>query len=325
MKKNILIIKLGFVETLENKSEASNISLGDIIRTTVILHIFRKDNVTWLVTKEGLPLLVDNPHIARLLIYNPASLLQPKSEQFDIVINLEKTPRLCVLTDAISAKRKYGFKFDVRSGKAGAYQGAYEALSNSASPELRKKATKHWFAMLYDMLGVKWRGEGYILGYKPKTREKYDIGFNTEVSKKWSNKAWSMGNWKRLEELIGNRYSVSYQKSLNNLYGYMDWVNSCRLLVTNDSLGLHLALALNKKVVALFGPTSPKELKFFNRGISLTPEIKLDCIPCFEKECKYSRLCIDTISPTTVYQTIRHCLKTSLKVTSKKRGKAPTF
>ena len=42
---------------------------------------------------------------------------------------------------------------------------------------------------------------------------------------------------------------------LDDLHGYMDWINTCRVLITNDSLGLYLGIALGKKVIALFGPT----------------------------------------------------------------------
>lgn len=46
MKEKVLIVKLGFTETIDN------VSLGDVFMTTAILHLFKNDNVTGLTTKE---------------------------------------------------------------------------------------------------------------------------------------------------------------------------------------------------------------------------------------------------------------------------------
>jgi len=308
INQKVLIVKLGYIETIGNESGIDNISLGDIIRTTIILHLFKNDRVTWLVTEEGLPLLAGNPYIGRIFIYNLTTILQLQSERFDVVVNLEKMPGICAFTDRVTAWRRYGFRFDAERGTAQAYERAYEALANSVDPELRKKTNKHWVEILFEMLGAKYNGENYILGYKPKTEEKYDVGFNIKVGRKWPDKAWSLENWKKLEEIIGNRHSISWQESLDNIYGYIDWINSCRLLVTNDSLGLHLAIALKKKIVALFGPTSQKEITFFGLGIALKPPLNLDCIPCFMPKCKYPDLCIDAITPEMVYKAINSLL-----------------
>ena len=50
-------------------------------------------------------------------------------------------------------------------------------------------------------------------------------------------------------------YSISWQEGLNNMEQYFDWIHRCRLIVTNDSFGPHLAIAMKKKIVALFSST----------------------------------------------------------------------
>lgn len=311
MNQKVLIVKLGFIETIGNEIGMDNVSLGDILRSTIILHLFKDDHVTWLVTEEGLPLLTGNSYIERILIYNLTNILQLQSERFDVVVNLEKVPGVCAFTDKIDAWRRYGFRFDTEKGTAEAYERAQEALANSADPDLRKNTKKHWVEIIFEMLGAKYMGEGYILGYEPKTEEKYDIGFNINVGKKWPDKAWALENWKKLEKLIDKKYSISWQQSLGNIYGYIDWINSCRLLITNDSLGLHLAMALKKKIIVLFGPTSARELNLFNLGTALTPPLELDCIPCFTPRCNREVKCIDTIAPETVCKNMELLLKDS--------------
>jgi heptosyltransferase-2 len=70
--------------------------------------------------------------------------------------------------------------------------------------------------------------------------------------------------------------------------------------VTADTLGLYLALALGRKVVGLFGPTSAERCHTYGRGMKLTPDLKLNCIPCCEGECGFERSCVETISPRRV-------------------------
>lgn len=309
MKEKILIVKLGFTETIDRTISTDNVSLGDVFRTTAILHLFKKHSVTWLTTKEAIPLLADNPYIEKLLVYDLTTTLQLHSEYFDMVINLEKVPGVCALTDSIHAWRRYGFRFDPKTGSAEAYEYSYEAVANSENPGLRRKMKKNWIEILYDMVGAKWHGQGYVLGYKPKTKERFDIGFNIKVGRRWPSKAWPEENWKRLEKLAGRKYSVSYQQSLSDITGYIDWINSCRVIVSNDSLGLHLAIALKKKVVSLFGPTSEKEVYMFDNGAIVKPSKKLKCMPCFSTHCKYGRSCMHMIKPETVYKRIEEIIK----------------
>lgn len=59
----------------------------------------------------------------------------------------------------------------------------------------------------------------------------------------------------------------------------MKWISSCDYIVTHDSLGLHLALAMKKPFIALFGPTSSHEIDLYNLGVSVsTNELKVETL-----------------------------------------------
>ncbi|GAG88071.1 unnamed protein product, partial [marine sediment metagenome] len=75
MPKKNLIIKLGYSETLD-KEIGTTTSLGDVLRTTVILNYFKDGDVSWLVDGRAYPLLEGNPFIKRILIFNLESVLQ---------------------------------------------------------------------------------------------------------------------------------------------------------------------------------------------------------------------------------------------------------
>lgn len=295
----VLIIKLGYSETLDREISTTT-SLGDVLRTTVILNFFRGDQVSWLVDEKAYPLLDNNPAIERILRYNLETVLQLQKERFDTVVNLEKVPGICALADSINAWRRFGFRFDEAHGKAQSYDGAEKVLSLCLDQDKKRHSHKYWQEALVDMIGKSWKGEEYILGYRPGSKVSYDIGFNWAVGAKWTNKAWPRPHWEKLAALLGSRYSVSWQQGLDNLYHYMDWINSCRLIITNDSLGMHLGIALRKKVVALFGPSYSKEVYLYGRGMILVPKTTYSCVPCLQGECFQKTHCMSFIRPETV-------------------------
>src|SRR3989338_1002667 len=242
-KYKVLIIKIGYSETL-NPEISDVTSFGDVLRTTVLLNLYKISYVSWLVDERAHPILKYNPYINRILIYNLTSVLQLKLEHFDVVINLEKVPGICALADQIVGWRRYGFRFDVKTGEAEACEGTETALSVCQDGEKKKAHNKYWQEHLFEMVGSKWKGEEYLFGYKSKSKVQYDIGLNYQVGNKWPTKAWPLGYWKEFEKLIAGEYSISWQEGLDDMEKYFDWIHSCRAIVTNDSFGLHLAIAM---------------------------------------------------------------------------------
>ena len=100
----ILIIKLGYSETLDSMLSVTT-SLGDVLRTTFILHYFKGYEVNWLIDKNALPLLENNKYVKEIFIYSPSVMQKLKKRKFDIVINLEKLPEVCLFADSIKAKQ----------------------------------------------------------------------------------------------------------------------------------------------------------------------------------------------------------------------------
>ncbi|OHB98723.1 MAG: hypothetical protein A2W74_08075 [Planctomycetes bacterium RIFCSPLOWO2_12_38_17] len=306
-KEKVLIIKLGYSETLDGEIGKVT-SLGDVLRSTVILHLYKDAYVTWLVDEKAFPLLRGNPFIHRILSYDFTTVLQLQSERFDTVINLEKVPGVCAFADSLHAWRRYGFRFDQEKGMALTYDGSHHVLEICLDLEHKKKTKKCWDEILFEMMGATWQGEGCILGYKPKSEVNYDIGFNYDVGKKWPNKAWPMEYWKEFERIIGNKYTVTWQSGLGNIEEYIEWINSCRVFITNDSLGLHIANALNKKIIALFGPTHADEV-YIKDGVKILPVSNYDCIPCLNARCIQDKSCMNFIEPKIVCDSIKDFMK----------------
>ena len=303
----ILIIKLGYSETLDR--EISRVtSLGDVLRTTVVLHLFKKDIVTWLVDEEAYPLLKDNKYINKIFIYNSNSLLKIQRQSYDVVINFEKNPDICMFSDSIKSKKRYGFKFDKDTHSMQYYKGSELAFNICNNIDIKRNNKKSWQQIIIEMCKGRWNKEDYVLGYQPKLKHKYDVGLNWAVGAKWPNKLWPKKYWVKLAELLEGYYNYSWQEGLNNVYDYIEWINSCRLIITADSLAQHIAIALKKKLLVLYGPTNYFETYLYDRGEVLLPSVNYKCMPCMKNRCIQKKSCMSFIEPEKVIIEIRNIL-----------------
>lgn len=306
-RRRVLIIKLGYSETFIPHVRAV-CSLGDVLRTTCVLHLFVNDEVTWLTDAAALPLLKGNPFIHRVLAVDPGSERQLAGERFDVVINLEKVPSACALADAISARVRHGFRLDPGTREPVACDRIGEGLVVTTHEQARQIHGRPWAELLYAMLGATWKGEACMLGYQPRGRVVHDIGFNTRVGSLMPVKAWPDSHWLRLEQLIAGRYTVSYQQCLDDLDGYMEWIHSCRVLITCDSLGLHLGMAMRKKMVALFGPTPADDLSPAANLRIVMPPLNRECMPCLAGTCAVGDPCMRHLSPEAVWDAVEQLM-----------------
>ncbi|MCL5268806.1 MAG: lipopolysaccharide heptosyltransferase family protein [Bacteroidetes bacterium] len=70
--------------------------------------------------------------------------------------------------------------------------------------------------------------------------------------------------------------------------------NAADIVITGDSYGMHLAVALKKYVLVWFGVSCWTEIDLYERGTKFVPE-GLFCSPCWKKACPYDLECIKMI------------------------------
>ena len=300
-KATILIIKHGFSETCDH-SVSPIVSYGDVFRCTCLLELYKGYHVSWITAYAARDLLTENHLIDRLILADSPEDLGADTilDHYDTVINLEKQKDWCEFAAGLSVNKRYGFKDWTSSGDECFYPESARALSAGLGLD------GYWPMQqtLFQTAGREWTGQRYVLGYQPKVMPIYDIGLNYHIGPKWPTKAWAKSNWQELYERLSDNYTVCWQQSLNSIRHYIDWIVSCRLLVTCDSLGLHLALGLNRKVVALFGPTASEPVYMYGNGVKVTPACERKCMPCYRSSCAYEQSCMEFISVSMIAETI---------------------
>ncbi len=154
MSKKILIIKLGYSETLDH--EIGRVpSLGDVLRTTPILWALKEkypeSHITWLVSRHAEPLLIENRFIDRLITWDEFVPFQLMREKFDTLINLEKIPGVCALADMIDAWVKYGFRFESIDGTYHGYEKGVNFVDYINEKKSFYKTDKVWQQILIEI------------------------------------------------------------------------------------------------------------------------------------------------------------------------------
>lgn len=82
-------------------------------------------------------------------------------------------------------------------------------------------------------------------------------------------------------------------------------IDSCDVVVTADTGSLHIALALDKPVVALFGPTDPKLWGPLTGTFKVLVNDELHCLGCRKRRCpKPDQYCMSGIEPVRVKKAI---------------------
>jgi heptosyltransferase-2 len=297
---NILIVKTGLTETFTTFNPVEKvISLGDVLRTTVILHLFKDDNVTWFTSQEAAPLIQSDLETLKVV----SQFSEIDNLNFDLIINLERSDDIIKKISMISHEKHLGFvdtyKMQIGDGSSD--------LSTWLTSDLVRNC--NWSEKLFLILGHTWEGQNYILS-RPLINDDANaikIGLNWKVGFKWPSKTWSFNHWTFLSKKLDGHFFYSWQEGFDNLEEYISWINSCSTIVTHDSLGLHLAIALEKKVVALFGPTSVKEIHLGSKGMVINKEQDpvFACMPCYKEKCDQDLHCMSKIEVEEVFRAIK--------------------
>lgn len=305
--------------------------------------------LTWITRRESLPIFFHNPLADRVLPLQPEGLVSILAETFDLSINLDNSPVSASLQALVRAGEKKGFTLDPSGRVAPCGPEAEDWLEMSVFDDVKKANTKTCQTLLREIAGLPPSDGEIILNLSPEeiaqgqkfAREKglragdLTIGFNTGGGRRWRYKRWTREGTLSLarlcrdrlgaklllyggpEEEERNAWLVREGEGIfidtgcrNDLRTFFALLNLSDLLVTSDTLALHVAVGLKKQVVALFGPTSASEIALYGRGEKVIAPVPCQC--CYRIDCEVKPNCMESIDPETVFAAIRKLLPPSV-------------
>jgi ADP-heptose:LPS heptosyltransferase len=314
--KRILIIKLG--------------ALGDVVRTTPLL---RKLNLVspgaeiwWLtLSPEVVPKSVDV-----ILPYTAQNLAILGAVSFDVVYNLDKDKEACAICSTVKGKVKKGFI--LKNGKCVPIDlHAHHKYLTGVFDDVSRKNTKCYQEEIFEICGFKFSGEEYIMPDIPELswklpKSKRVIGLNTGCGGRWTSRLWPEEYWvllaKKLKRagyvplFLGGQQEHEKNTRLARRSGglyfghfpmtqFMSEVNRCDLIVTAVTMGMHLAIGFQKKVVMFNNIFNKHEFELYGRGEILEPDFACNCF--YSPTCANN--CMQYLSVKRVFDSCLRLLK----------------
>lgn len=311
-----------------------------------IKRIYPRSHITWICGQKSYPLIRHNPFIDRPLSFSEESLAILDSERFHVCINFDLAAEATAIGMRVEAdvKKGYGRK---PNGSVFAFDDSGRTwLEMSLWDDVKKANRETYQSHMQRILGATPANDPIMTPFLSELQEKADrfvelhqlegshplIGFNVGAGDRWQHKKWTVDGFVRLGEFVF--HTLKTRPIL--LYGPADYeraqevmaamtvpfidaelrpsvlefiviLNLCDLVVTGDTLALHAALGLGKRVVCLVGPTSASELELYGQGVILQGEI--DCLGCYLTRCDKDPYCMKLLPSERVCEAIKKQLE----------------
>jgi heptosyltransferase-2 len=298
--------------------------------------------ITWITRKESVPLLERNPYVTEVLELGPEVPVHLQTREFDRVINLDASKISAALATAARSPRKDGFVLNERGVVQPTNAAARQWLEAGLFDDIKRQGTATYQDRMAEILGLSGREHRYVFELRDQERAGASahlrsigldeggivIGLNTGAGGRWPLKQWREEGYieliDRLRDVEGIRFLLLggpaeearnerlkagaaarlFDPGCNNtVRHFAALLDRCDVVVTGDTLAMHLALSLRKRTVVLFGPTSAAEIELYDLGEKVVPD--MGCLSCYKNSCDFVPNCMDLISVDMVERAVR--------------------
>ncbi|MCU0405764.1 MAG: glycosyltransferase family 9 protein [Ignavibacteriaceae bacterium] len=294
---------------------------------------FPESTIYWVTLKNAAPLLYNNPHVDHVYNFDAESILILQQIKFDYVMNVDKSQQSCAFLNSLDSKIKLGFGLD-SDGKIipknnGAHYNFNLGMDDHLKFKVNQRTGQNYLAETFELdynrdkyiFEFIEEEKLYIENYKKKVgikRKDKIIGFNTGCSELYPNKKMTVEQHIYLiRQLLKKKYKIvllggpeDAQRN-EEIYSHFKgriintptteglrrgicYESIADIVVTGDSLGMHIAIALRKFVIAWFGVSCWTEIDLYDHGVKIFQK-DLFCSPCWKKQCPYNLECIKLI------------------------------
>jgi lipopolysaccharide heptosyltransferase I len=312
---DILFVKLG--------------ALGDVINT-LPLAVSLKNNldagITWLVEPLSFPIVDGHPAVDNVILFDKKNLRQSlpdvlgklREKRFDIVMDLQRILKSASFAMVSKASRRIGF--DKRRCKEMTWLFPFERIA-MGDPGRHMAVQYLDFArhLGVDSDQIKW--DIPVSGAIPFSLPERYVVLNIGATKKAN--LWPEDNFSMLARIIKSRFGVvsvitGGREDENSSAAITEKAGDCvinlagkttipelkevlagaKMVVSCDTGPMHLAVALKRQVIALFGPSDPARTGPLHGTVI---QKALDCSPCNRRSCDDPK-CMRGITPQDVFE-----------------------
>ena len=303
-------------------------------------------HITWVTRPNGVRMLGNHPLIDRLLPFDAETLCHLEHERFDLCLSLDKEPGPTALAMRIDAHERRGIGLSP-CGTPVPLNPECVGYFLLGLDDRKKfvENTKSCQQLLYEALGLEYSGQRYRLypggeqwerarafwsGAGVTDRDAV-VGFNTGAGRAFANKNWPAERFIELADAIEQRtewrvalFGGPDERACNariaaarpaviatgcdhDESSFAALLQRCNVLVTGDTMAMHVAIAMDVPCVVLFGPTCQQEVDLYGRGEKM--RTSLSCSPCYARRCDKSPNCMDEISAEEVRNAVERWVR----------------
>lgn len=307
--------------------------------------------ITWLTLKNAAPILENNPLVDEVLIHGLDAVLELEFRKFEVVLNVDKSKRSSAIALRVDAETRKGFGIDANGAIVPLTPEAeYQYLTGLDDDLKFFKNQKNEQEMLAETMGVEFRRDRYILNLSAEEKTFVEsrkkalcldsaevvVGFNTGCSPLYPYKKLPVKFQAELADaisqipgvrviLLGGPEDVERNSEISRLCQQpvietpcdeglrrgIQYMALADVVVSGDSLGMHLAIGLKKRAAVWFGLTCEQEIDLFDRGVKVLS--KIDCRPCWRKSCDKPVKCFETVDRDELLSAIGEMINSTRK------------